>query len=353
MLCNMIRTIREQIKEGICRSAFHSKVEEWYRSHRSEGIRILTYHSFGNDAKRDLFMKLPIAMFARQLDFLSTNYRVVPLSLAADLITGRTTDKDYDPRPIAVITIDDGFEECYSLAFPELSKRSLPATIFVATDFVDTGRLPWPTEISGILSALQYFRPITGTQVELKSLWNKDSIRRRELNILSRLTPSERMLALQKLRRINLDDTDSGNRPCALSWAQIEEMAKEGIEIGSHTAFHSILPYMPREIIQQELRESKHRIEKMLNRPCQFFAYPNGTWNLLVAQEVEAAGYEAAVSQDWGLNDHIGSLYALNRIEIPYYESLEVFACRVSGLARPVKELFSKDGTSSPAQVAR
>jgi hypothetical protein len=50
----------------------------------------------------------------------------------------------------------------------------------------------------------------------------------------------------------------------------------------------------------------------------------------------QAAGYEAAVAQGWGLNVGASDPFALQRIEIPYYESMAVFAARVSGLLRPL-----------------
>ena len=52
-------------------------------------------------------------------------------------------------------------------------------------------------------------------------------------------------------------------------------------------------------------------------------------------------GYKAGVTQDWGINQILLDPFALRRIEIPYYENLEVFSCRVSRILRPFSRKVS------------
>src|SRR5256714_4685127 len=90
---------------------------------------IVTYHRFTHS---DPDVKTASRAFAEQLDYLTRHYQVVPLSLIAKrLRAGRL------PAGLAAITIYAGHSGAYGIAFPLLSERQVPATIFVVTDFVD------------------------------------------------------------------------------------------------------------------------------------------------------------------------------------------------------------------------
>src|SRR5262249_28792739 len=47
-----------------------------------------------------------------------------------------------DTRPVAAVTFDDGYRDVYELAFPMLSRKGIPAAVFVITDLVGTMRPP-------------------------------------------------------------------------------------------------------------------------------------------------------------------------------------------------------------------
>src|SRR5204862_5118554 len=69
--------------------------------------------------------------FARQIRWLARHYHVVSIS---ELGGGRAPAPAGRPR--AVITLDDGYRNVHRVAFPILKARSLPATLFLPTDFV-------------------------------------------------------------------------------------------------------------------------------------------------------------------------------------------------------------------------
>ena len=81
--------------------------------------------------------------FARQLSWLETHFRVLPLhELVARFEQARAL-----PHGACAITFDDGWLDNYAHALPELARRGLPATVFVVTDRVGTEGGFWPDEV--------------------------------------------------------------------------------------------------------------------------------------------------------------------------------------------------------------
>jgi hypothetical protein len=75
----------------------------------------------------------------------------------------------------------------------------------------------------------------------------------------------------------------------ALTWDQVREMARQGIEFGGHTVNHPILQTLPSdESLTREIAGCKARIEQQLQQPLHHFAYPSGK-----AEEIPAAAKEA------------------------------------------------------------
>jgi peptidoglycan/xylan/chitin deacetylase (PgdA/CDA1 family) len=87
----------------------------------------------------------------------------------------------------------------------------------------------------------------------------------------------------------------------SITWEQLAELHKEGVEIGSHTISHIDLRTVHgrsseayEQWLHDEIVESRHTIEKATGGRCIVFAYPAGGWNQKVRDVVKEAGYEAA-----------------------------------------------------------
>lgn len=79
-----------------------------------------------------------------------------------------------------------------------------------------------------------------------------------------------------------------------MSWPDVEALARDGWEIGSHGIEHLDLTVLERPAIDAELTRSKLMIEQRLSRPCPGFSFTWGRHNALVRQRVAAAGYTYA-----------------------------------------------------------
>jgi peptidoglycan/xylan/chitin deacetylase (PgdA/CDA1 family) len=108
------------------------------RMHPPErGIVVLAYHRIGR--RSSLSVDLPVWLFEEQMARLVDGLHVVSLDAAIASLHGPSPS---GPDPV-VITFDDGTADFVEIALPVLVRYQVPATLYVATAFVEEGR-PFP-----------------------------------------------------------------------------------------------------------------------------------------------------------------------------------------------------------------
>lgn len=230
----------------------------------TSGTPILMYHAFGSPGEPSSRYVTPLRSFARQMAWLHRmGYHVLSLEEYLDY----RARYEFPPERSVVITIDDGYQDNKTLAYPVLRRYGFPATIFLVTGLIGK----------------TYF-----TEVES------------ELN----------------------------SRPM-LSWQDIQEMAQGGIHFGAHTRTHPDLLTLTAEQVCEELSDSRYDIENTLGIPVQTFSYPFGSYHSSLHPLVEQAGFLGSCSIDEGLNTPTTDLFALRRVEIYGTDSLFDFALAV------------------------
>ncbi len=104
------------------------------------GVVILIYHCVGR--RTEIEVDLPTALFEQQIEALAESSRVVSLDSSLVLLKAPSTSPDPRLNPI-VVTFDDGTEDFAEVALPILQRHGIPVTLYIATDFVESGR-PFP-----------------------------------------------------------------------------------------------------------------------------------------------------------------------------------------------------------------
>jgi peptidoglycan/xylan/chitin deacetylase (PgdA/CDA1 family) len=100
------------------------------------GITILIYHRVGAGTGGE--MDLDPRVFEEQLAVLRSGHRLVTLDEAVAELRGS------DPiEPGVVVTFDDGTADWVDQVLPAIERHRVPATFYVATDFVERG-VPFP-----------------------------------------------------------------------------------------------------------------------------------------------------------------------------------------------------------------
>jgi peptidoglycan/xylan/chitin deacetylase (PgdA/CDA1 family) len=231
--------------------------------------------------------------FARQLEWLGEQFRVLPLGEIAERIFAGAA---LPPRACA-ISFDDGWRDNAEFAAPALAARGLPATIFLVTRRVGTLGAFWPDELARRLAQLpeceaadvaralgaQPGPPLQALLAHWKAL--PDSAREDALDELRELTPRT---ALRDEREL-------------MDWSEVDALAKLGIEFESHGASHALLPQLPFAAAARELEESRAALRARGYARRGLLAYPNGAHDPSIRKLARESGYRAALTTARGL----------------------------------------------------
>lgn len=158
-----------------------------------------------------------------------------------------------DPKTL-VITMDDGYEHWDHHAVPTLRQHRYPATLFVVAGRMG-GSNTWDNQHGDVVEFI----------------------------------------------------ADEG---MVLRWAT------EGFEVGSHGLSHEAMAQLAPEALEQELTESKAKLEGLLKHPVPWLCYPYGSQDEGVRKAARQAGYLGACSTRKGLNDEETDPYQWRRINV-------------------------------------
>jgi peptidoglycan/xylan/chitin deacetylase (PgdA/CDA1 family) len=229
------------------------------------------------------------------MEILARRFSIVPL----DELVARLADRAHGHR-MAAVTFDDGYADNYCCALPVLSGLGIPATIFLATDFIEHGRPFWWERLAWLLrSRAGTVVPLPaelGGPADLTSVAGVRQTYRTVRDILRALDDGVAREAL--LDRLGAE-TPPDSRP--LTWDEVRSMRRQGIGFGAHTATHPSLPAISDAALSNEIEASKRSIAAALQTPPTMFAYPFGDVDERVGRAVAAAGFRGAVTVRAGL----------------------------------------------------
>ena len=101
-----------------------------------------------------------------------------------------------------------------------------------------------------------------------------------------------------------------------LTFDELKEMQRRGIEIGSHTADHIALTELDATFKRRQLRESKIYLEWSGLEPICSLSYPNGAFDAEIETFLREENYLAAVTGETGLNTLETNPFELYRVHI-------------------------------------
>lgn len=166
------------------------------------------------------------------------------------------------PAKAFVMTFDDGYQNNYTRAFPIMREFGFKGTIFLISAYCEKS---WPGD---------------GSSLEARPM---------------------------------------------LSWSEIKEMHKYGIEFGAHTSTHPDLTRIPIGQAEWEVRQSKEAIQDRLGTEVTTFAYPYGRLNAIV-REIARGQFRAACSTRLGRVEVADDPFSLKRIDMYFLSDFRFFS---------------------------
>lgn len=277
-------------------------------------VAILLYHRVCPERENQFLRALSVKDFEGQMEYLSGNFDVFSLDeLAEQIVLGKPL-----PEKAVAITFDDGYKDNYSYAYPILKRKSIPATIFLATGHINSGVPFWWDQVQHSIEHA------SAQRLDLEGLGNysleTESARQLAVPaIVERLTKlpdeSKNSLIEQLLGICQAELPENLGRKLVLSWDEIREMSDGGIDFGAHTLNHPILTKVPLRKTEYEIAQSKRDIEERTSQKVTAFSYPNGEYNAEVVEVVKRCGFTCAVSILPGrLINSKSNVYQLSRI---------------------------------------
>ena len=240
----------------------------WRRRAASGGL-VLAYHRVTTLDRDPLRLATSPRHFAAQLEMIRRDG--VPMTLAAMIDAAKT--KTLPPRAVAV-TFDDGYADNLHEALPLLERYEVPATIFLTTSALDSGREFWWDELEQVLLH-EHGNPRWTIEHAIPSdrhrAYHDLSLRLRVASPAVR-DRAVRALAAQHGVRLQMRST---HRP--LTREETRTLAASPlISIGSHACSHVALSTLAPADQAREIDEARRTLEQLIRRAVTHLAYPYG-----------------------------------------------------------------------------
>jgi peptidoglycan/xylan/chitin deacetylase (PgdA/CDA1 family) len=290
-------------------------------------LSILIYHRVLAEADPLRTGDPDAATFGWQMDLLARHFNVLPLHEAALRLKAGTL-----PARAACVTFDDGYADNYSTALPILKRTGVPATFFIASGYLDGGRMFNDTLIElakGLPTGSSDLSSAGLGHLTINTISDRKALVGKLLGHFKYQAPEQRLQAAENLASkfdIQLPDN------LMMSSTQLKALHAEGMEIGAHTHTHPILARQHSADAIHDIRLGKEKLERLLGAPMRVFAYPNGRPVKDYGDEhvamIRENGFDTAVSTRPAAADRNSDIYQLPRFT-PWDKTPARFALRL------------------------
>jgi peptidoglycan/xylan/chitin deacetylase (PgdA/CDA1 family) len=251
-------------------------------------------------------------LFEQICSWMKRWFNVIALDEAVERLKNGTL-----PSRAACISFDDGYADNYHVALPILSRVGLSATFFISTGFLDGGRMWNDTVVESVRLCQTPELDLSPLELGLYKLGSWAERRQAVSGIIQKI----KYLPIQERKNVteSIAQLAKVTLPAHLMMTsqEVRLMRQAGMQIGAHTVSHPILAKLTLEQAQQEILDSKLKLEEILGERVGLFAYPNGkpTEDYLPhnVDLVRTLGFDAAVSTAWGASRQGDDVFQVRR----------------------------------------
>lgn len=293
----------------------------------TKNLTIITFHRIVSEIEKRNSPNSPMMLTTSQFKSIIQKIKKFTNPISLNEAYGYIKRNKKIPHRSVVVTFDDGYADNYNEAYPILKEYNIPATIFLATRYINQNEeWLWWDEIE------YYFKQKDELTLPddnenyshefITSLKKLNSVKENKKSAISQFirTTMYTIAKDEKDRFIShiRDKINHSKKHLMLNWEQIIEMGGL-IEFGSHTHNHYFLNSLSVKEIKSEFSQSKDIIEKNTNKKCQFVCYPAGLVNLNIKKIALISDYKAGVTTNISNNSEKTDLFSLNRKDAGYF----------------------------------
>lgn len=211
------------------------------------------------------------------------------------------------PKKAFALTFDDGFRNNYTNIAPELNQRGLPATFYLATQFVSSQMRSWTDEIEAAIETWNVVAP-SGRQDLMN--WIRAKIKSS--------SQDPYLMADQWVAEFGGAGPFDDELDAKMTWADVRDLASNPLfTIGGHSCTHRSLGMIPYDEMRREIWLSLNLLRKCVS--VDHYSYPEGQerdYSFHVIDELKKLGIKCAPTAMEGVNAVNDDLYHLKRIMV-------------------------------------
>lgn len=230
------------------------------------------------------------------------------------LVSGASTSR------LIAMTLDDGYADNYTHAWPLFRRHQVPFTLYVTTAFPERTALLWWYLLEDAVLEQDVLTLADGSRHSCSSPEQRMASFMRLRERIIATPQAQRETVLRDILGARFDAWPATVERLALSWEQITEMSRDPlVTIGAHTISHPALNTLAETHLLAEVAEGRQRIESHIGKPVRHFCYPFGSEAEVGEREIELVsglGFLTATTTRHGLiyPGHRTRLCALPRI---------------------------------------
>jgi peptidoglycan/xylan/chitin deacetylase (PgdA/CDA1 family) len=286
-------------------------------SRRLQGrFTIATFHRVLPEARRRAYPLPGLVVTPEELDWYVAYFRdhFRCGSLRETMEAWRRGDVS---RPLLAITFDDGQLDNYEHARPVLERRGVHATFYVPVSAIERREPLWHDRVGFAARTIleRAGRPSLSELIGAGAAAEQGDPVAAAIRAHKHTGTEGRAAILARL------EGEAGAETVPewaglMSWAQIDALATEGHEIGSHSMTHALLPECTDAAVDFEIGESRRLLQQRVRDPITSFCYPNGDYDQRAIEAARKVGYECAVTTRWGSNRGFDAPFELLRCDM-------------------------------------
>lgn len=284
-------------------------------------------------------MKIQGEKLERMLAWLARRYEVTSVGDGVSKIgsDGR--------KSLVALSMDDGYKDNRTHLLPLLARLRVPATVYLEGRPLEERRVNWSHKFFWILDRLGAKELVKSfsarcedksTVVALEALQADGRATAYHLKRVLKYDspPAARNRAIDAIFAALGGDEQELCDELYMTWEDVGELARGGIELGGHTKSHEILSRLDAANAEQEVREGREAIARRLDVESRSFAYPFGRrwdYDAKSKEAVRKSGFASAATTHAGTNRKGVDAYELKRLMIDEDAELHLVAAEACG----------------------